>query len=39
MSGRFELGDVLDPVVSPCDPTVNLFDVLYLPRNDVLTDI
>jgi len=38
-SVRFELGDVLELVVSHCDPTVNLFDVLYMTRNDVVTDI
>jgi D-serine deaminase-like pyridoxal phosphate-dependent protein len=38
-SVRFELGDVLELVVSHCDPTINLFDVLYMTRNDVVTDI
>jgi len=38
-SVRFELGDVLELVVSHCDPTVNLFDVLYMTRNNVVTDI
>jgi len=38
-SVRFELGDVLELVVSHCDPTVNLFDVLYMTRNDIVTDI
>jgi D-serine deaminase-like pyridoxal phosphate-dependent protein len=38
-SVRFELGDVLELVVSHCDPTVNLFDVLYISRNDRITDI
>jgi D-serine deaminase-like pyridoxal phosphate-dependent protein len=36
---RFELGDVLELVVSHCDPTVNLFDVLFMTRNDMVTDI
>ena len=38
-SVRFELGDVLELVVSHCDPTVNLFDVLYMTRNDMVTDV
>ncbi len=38
-SVRFELGDVLELVVSHCDPTVNLFDVLFMTRNDIVTDI
>jgi len=38
-SVRFELGDVLELVVSHCDPTVNLFDVLYMTRNDLVTDV
>lgn len=38
-SVRFELGDVLELVVSHCDPTVNLFDVLFMTRNDTVTDI
>jgi len=38
-SVRFELGDVLELVVSHCDPTVNLFDVLHMTRNNVVTDI
>lgn len=32
-------GDVLEMVVSHCDPTVNLFDVLYVTRKEVVTDI
>ena len=38
-SVRFELGHVLELVVSHCDPTVNLFDVLYMTRNNVVTDL
>ena len=38
-SVRFELGDVLELVVSHCDPTVNLFDVLYMTHNDKVTDV
>jgi len=38
-SVRFELGDVLELVVSHCDPTVNLFDVLFITRNDVVMDV
>lgn len=36
---RFELGHVLELVVSHCDPTVNLFDVLFMTRNDRVTDV
>jgi D-serine deaminase-like pyridoxal phosphate-dependent protein len=32
-------GDVLEMVVSHCDPTVNLFDELYVTRNNVVTEI
>ena len=38
-SVRLELGDVLELVVSHCDPTVNLFDVFYITRSDVVTEI
>jgi len=38
-TARFELGDVLELVVSHCDPTVNLFDVLFMIRNEVVKDI
>jgi D-serine deaminase-like pyridoxal phosphate-dependent protein len=38
-SARFKLGDVLELVVSHCDPTVNLFDVLFMTSNDIVTDI
>jgi len=34
-----ELGEVLELVVSHCDPTVNLFDELHVTRNGILTDI
>lgn len=35
---RLEIGEVLELVVSHCDPTVNLFDVLYCTRNGIVTD-
>jgi D-serine deaminase-like pyridoxal phosphate-dependent protein len=38
-SARFELGDVVELVVSHCDPTVNLFDFLYVTRKDMVTDV
>jgi D-serine deaminase-like pyridoxal phosphate-dependent protein len=38
-SARFKLGDVLELVVSHCDHTVNLFDVLFMTSNDIVTDI
>jgi D-serine deaminase-like pyridoxal phosphate-dependent protein len=38
-SVHFELGDVLELVVSHCDPTINLFDVLFMTRNDIVTEI
>jgi len=38
-SVHFELGQVLELVVSHCDPTVNLFDVLFMTRNDRVTDV
>jgi D-serine deaminase-like pyridoxal phosphate-dependent protein len=38
-SVHFELSDVLELVVSHCDPTVNLFDVLYMTRNGIVTDL
>jgi D-serine deaminase-like pyridoxal phosphate-dependent protein len=34
-----EIGDVLELVVSHCDPTVNLFDVLYFTRNEIVTEV
>jgi len=33
------IGQVLELVVSHCDPTVNLFDVLYLTRNQIVVDV
>lgn len=33
------LGEVLELVVSHCDPTVNLFDFFYSTRNGVVTDV
>ena len=33
------IGDVLEMVVSHCDPTVNLFDVFYVTQKEVVTDI
>ena len=36
---KLSIGDVLELVVSHCDPTVNLFDVFYITRNEVVTDI
>jgi D-serine deaminase-like pyridoxal phosphate-dependent protein len=38
-SRRPELGEVLEMVVSHCDPTVNLFDVLYFTSNERVTGI
>jgi D-serine deaminase-like pyridoxal phosphate-dependent protein len=37
-SNRLEIGDTLEVVVSHCDPTVNLFDVLYFTRKGMVTD-
>lgn len=34
-----KLGQVLELVVSHCDPTVNLFDQFYITRNDKVTDV
>lgn len=36
---KFELGEVLELVVSHCDPTVNLFDAFYVTRKDVVTGV
>jgi D-serine deaminase-like pyridoxal phosphate-dependent protein len=33
------IGQVFELVVSHCDPTVNLFDVLYITRKEIVTDI
>jgi D-serine deaminase-like pyridoxal phosphate-dependent protein len=40
-SGRkkFEIGEVLELVVSHCDPTVNLFDIFYVTRKGVVADV
>jgi D-serine deaminase-like pyridoxal phosphate-dependent protein len=38
-STRLELGDVLEMVVSHCDPTVNLFDAFCITRNGIVTDV
>lgn len=38
-STKLSLGEVLELVVSHCDPTVNLFDVLYVTRNEIVIDI
>lgn len=37
-SNRLENGEILELVVSHCDPTVNLFDLLYVTRNGLVTD-
>jgi D-serine deaminase-like pyridoxal phosphate-dependent protein len=37
-SKRPKLGDVMELVVSHCDPTVNLFDLFYITRNGIVTD-
>jgi len=34
-----KLGDVIELVVSHCDPTINLFDKLYVTQKDVVVDI
>jgi D-serine deaminase-like pyridoxal phosphate-dependent protein len=36
---RPHIGDVLELVVSHCDPTVNLFDVLHVTRGGIVTDV
>lgn len=38
-SERPEIGDILEIIVSHCDPTVNLFDEFYITRNGMVTDI
>ena len=38
-SQNLEIGQVVELVVSHCDPTVNLFDVLYSTRNEIVTDV
>jgi D-serine deaminase-like pyridoxal phosphate-dependent protein len=36
---KFEIGQVLELVVSHCDPTVNLFDFFYVTRNGMVVDV
>jgi len=36
---KFEIGEVLELVVSHCDPTVNLFDALYVTRKGQVADV
>ena len=36
---KFEIGEVLELVVSHCDPTVNLFDAFYVTRKGVVVDV
>lgn len=36
---KFEIGEVLELVVSHCDPTVNLFDDFYVTRKGVVVDV
>ncbi len=38
-TGRPEVGDVIELIVSHCDPTVNLFDELYVIRNGGVVDV
>ena len=38
-SSKPSLGDVLELVVSHCDPTINLFDAFYVTRKGFVTDI
>jgi len=38
-SRKFEVGEVLEMVVSHVDPTVNLYDFFYCTRKGVVTDI
>ena len=37
--GKFEIGQVLEMVVSHCDPTVNLFDFFYVTRQGTVVDV
>jgi D-serine deaminase-like pyridoxal phosphate-dependent protein len=37
--GKFEIGQVLEMIVSHCDPTVNLFDFFYVTRREVVVDV
>jgi D-serine deaminase-like pyridoxal phosphate-dependent protein len=36
---KFEIGEVLELVVSHCDPTVNLFDFFYVTRQGTVVDV
>jgi D-serine deaminase-like pyridoxal phosphate-dependent protein len=36
---KFEIGEVLELVVSHCDPTVNLFDAFFVTRKSVVVDV
>ncbi len=36
---KFEIGEVLELVVSHCDPTVNLFDFFYVTRKEKIVDV
>jgi D-serine deaminase-like pyridoxal phosphate-dependent protein len=38
-SRKPEIGQVFELVVSHCDPTVNLFDTLYITKNEIVADI
>jgi len=38
-SKRPEIGDIVELVVSHCDPTVNLYDALYVTRKGVVEDV
>jgi len=38
-SPKLEIGEVLELVVSHCDPTVNLFDVLYFTRDEMVKGV
>jgi len=38
-SKKPKIGEVLELVVSHCDPTVNLFDVLFVTRNEMVIDV
>ena len=36
---KFEIGEILELVVSHCDPTVNLFDFFYITRGGTVVDV
>ncbi len=36
---KFKIGEVLELVVSHCDPTVNLFDAFFVTRKGVVVDV